>query len=547
MYEVLFALTAIFVIAALLLLIAARADLPVIPFYLLAGVLAGVAIDEAQLLDLAQWGIAFLVFLFGIHVDLEAFRSTGRISAGVGALQATAVGAVSYGFATTFGLDPLNALYFAVAAGLSSSLVATSYLDASDGSRPTFERLSESIHFVEDLLGVLVVLGLGAFVYAATPAWIQIAAAVGMVAFALFVRYVVFHRLTARLRGDAEVMMLVGVSFVIGFIAVAEFVGVSIIVGAFAAGIAVADDYPHSLELVDTVDDLEDFFSPIFFVTIGALLSVPGLETIGYTLALLVAILVLNPLVVAVVLLWRGFDGRTAVLTGLTLDQVSAFSLFVAIEALGAGAIARPVFDAVVLAAVVTMLVATYTARHAEAINEWIRGRGITRALGESRSERSQVADDLTDHVVIVDFEHGGRQVLEACSYLDRPMLVIEDNPILFEEIREECDNYVYGDVMNDRVWEQARLEEAALVVSLTPERDRARAVVDLETDVDRLIRVDDEATTREFLDHGARGVIYPDAIAAGRLRNDLHALLVDELTREAFTERGRSSTRLDD
>ncbi|SEH12400.1 transporter, CPA2 family (TC 2.A.37) [Natronorubrum sediminis] len=540
MYDILLALTLIFVLAAALLLVAARKGLSVIPFYLLAGIVAGAAIDETQLLDLAQWGIAFLVFLFGVHVDLEAVRSTGRVSVTVGVVQATVVGALTVGVGLAFGLDPLNAGYLGIAAALSSSLVATSYLGTERDVRPTYQQLAESIHLTEDLLGVLVVLSLSAFVYAATPAWEQFAVAGGLLALAVGIRYLLFHRLTARLRGDSEVMMLIGISFVVGFIALAEAADLSIVVGAFAAGIAIADDYPHSLELVDTVDDLEDFFSPIFFITLGALVAIPSLESLGYTLVLVIAVVIVNPLIVAFVLLRRGFDGRSAVLTGLTLDQVSTFSLFIAIEAFAADQIAREVFNAIVLAAVVTMLVATYTGRHAGEINRWLRDRGVAQRLGESVGNRTSVADDLSDHVIVVDFEHGGRQVLEACSRLDRPTLVIEDDPLLLEEVRDSCEHYVYGDVANDDVWEYANLESAALVVSLTPEHDRAEAVVDLETDVSRVVRVDEAETAEAFLDRGVDAVLNPDTIAADRVGDDLEALLSEELSREEFVERSR-------
>ncbi len=543
MYDILFALTLIFVLAAVLLVVAAQASLPVVPFYLLAGVLAGVAIDEAQLLDLTQWGIAFLIFLFGVHFDLEALGSRGRISTTAALTQAATIGVISYSAGLLFGLDSLNAVYFAVAATLSSSLVATSYLDTADGARPTFTRLAESIHFTEDILGVLIVLALSALVYSGSPAVTQFAVAAGMVAAALGIRYLFFHRLTARLQGDSEVMMLIGISFVIGFIALSELFGLSIVVGAFAAGIAIADDYPHSLELVDTVDDLEDFFSPIFFVTVGALLTVPGPLTVGYTFALVAAVLVLNPLVVAVVLLRGGFDGRTAVLTGLTLDQVSVFSLFIAIEALAEGAIDRAVFDAIVLAAVITLFAATYTSRHCEQINQWVRDWGFVRLLGKPPADRSQIRDDLVDHVIIVDFEQTSHPLIEACSAVDRPVVVIEDNPVRLADLEQRCQNYIYGDVLDDRLWELAQVEQAALVISLTPEYDRTKRVVELDEDTSRLVRVDDAETAREFLEYENVGVFDPYAISGERLTDELQALLADEISVEEFSdpETGRS------
>jgi len=538
MYEMLFALTLIFVIAALLLVIAAQAALPVVPFYLIAGVLAGAFIDETQLLDLAQWGIAFLVFLFGVHFDLEAFRTTARISVVVSVLQAGVVGAVAFGAGLAFGLDGLNAGYFAVVAALSSSIVAVSYLDTTNGIQPTFVQLAESIHFVEDLIGVIVVLSLSAVVYSPEPAPIQFATAAVMILTAVGIRYLLFHRLTAKLRGDTEVMMLIGVSFVIGFITLAEFVGLSIVVGAFAAGIAVADDYPHSLELVDTIDDLEDFFSPLFFITVGALLTVPGVETAGYALALIAAVLILNPLVVAFILLRGGFDERTAMLTGMTLDQVSVFSLFIAIEALAEGAISRSVFDAIVLATVITMFVGSYTARHNEAINRRLRRVGLFQALGGPSAEKSQVADNLSDHVIIVDFEQSSQPIIETCSQIGRDVLVIEDNPTRIAAISEQCENYIYGDVLSERLWKLANVEDAALIISLTPETDRARGVVELAVEVPRIVRVAEMSTARRFVDSKQTSVLSPSAIAGQQLTDDIDELLDAEISHEEFADR---------
>ncbi|GAB6880597.1 cation:proton antiporter [Halorubrum gandharaense] len=546
MYETLFALTTIFAVAAALLLVAARFDLPVIPFYLLAGALSGVVIDEARLFDLAQWGIAFIVFLFGVHVDLESVAARERAGVGVAVVQAVLIGSLGYLVATVIGLGPLNAVYFAVAAGLSSSLVAASYLDQRDGIRPTHRRLSEAIHFTEDLLGVAVVVALGAFVYADIAAPVQILIGAGILLGGLLVRYLLFHRLTALVRDDPEVLMMLGFSLVIGFIALAEAAGLSIVVGAFAAGVAVADDYPHSLALVDTLHDLRDFFAPVFFVTVGALLTVPTVATVGYTAALLFGVLFVNPLIVTLLALRVGYDGRTAVYTAAALDHVSAFSLFIAIEAIDAGLIARPLFDAIVWTAGISMVVSAYGVARAPRIHRLLRRSGLVDIVGTVPNGHTSVPDDLSNHVIVVDHRHGGDTVLSACADSDRGLVVVEDDPTVIDAVTERCDGYVYGDLLDDRVWERANLADAGLLVSLAPEADRAEVVAELDTDVPRVVRADDEALADRLLDAGVETVVAPETLAADRLTRNLDAVLAGDLPPDGLGNVDRGPTGSD-
>lgn len=520
MYDTLLAITVIFVVAAVLLVAAAQYPLPTVPLYIVAGIAAGLVIDEGLLLELAQWGIALIVFLFGVHVDLSAVRSRSRTSAVVGTLQATLVGALGFGAGVALGLSLENALFLGIAAGLSSSLVSTSYLDDSSSPASVTVELAESIHLVEDLLGVAVIVGLSAVVFVAEPTGLPVAGAVGLLAAALVIRYVVFDRLTAPISDDPELLMLVSFTFAIGAIAVAEAVGLSMVVGAFAAGIAVADDYPHSLALVDTLEDLEDFFAPIFFVTIGALLAWPSVETAGYTVVIVAATLFFNPVLVAALLLKRGYNGRTAAVTGLSLNQVSALSLFVAIEAVGAEVIDRSVFDAIILAAILTMVVTVYTTTWAGAISQWARERRLFERVGESPST-SLPADELTNHVIVAGSRYGGTGLRGTDESADRELVFVGDDR---ELTRTESTNYVYGDVSDERVWERARLADASAVISLYPDESRTRTVSSLETDAPLIVRADSSRTADEWLERGVSGVIETSQLTADAIRDVLES-----------------------
>jgi CPA2 family monovalent cation:H+ antiporter-2 len=535
--EVIGALTAIFVLAAVLLLAASRYSLPVIPFYLVAGILAGFVIAEEQLLDLAQWGIAFLVFLFGVGFDTAEVRDLGVDSAIIATVQLLVTGGAFYLVGLGLGLDPLNALYLAVAAALSSSLVSLS--EGSARPAVTFERLSQSIHFIEDLIAVVVVLGLSAFVYSAEPAGEQVAIGIGLMVAGVLIRRYLFDRI-ASLADDTEIMMLVGVSFIIGFIALSELAGISIVVGAFAAGIAIPREYPYNVEMLDAIEDLHDFFVPIFFLTLGALIAIPTLETAMYTFVLAVAILVVNPVIAVLLLIRRGYDPRTATLTSLSLDQVSEFSLIIAIGAFAAGTIEGALFEAIVLAAVVTMIVSAYTGRYSEEIHRALVERGIL--TDEDRvDERSNVADDISDHVIIVGYGTEGKEVARACETADRDYVVIENDPVLTEGIESAVENYAIGDVMGEHVWEVAAADRAELIVSTVIQEERSARVLDLDVEADVIVRATDGENARELFERGALYVGIPDLLAAEQLASQVATVLeADEARREQLRERSR-------
>jgi monovalent cation:H+ antiporter-2, CPA2 family len=537
--EVIGSLTLIFVVAATLLLVSNRYSLPAIPFYLVAGILVGVVITEEPLLDLAQWGIAFLVFLFGIDLEPGELRTVGRDGTIVATIQLSITGGLFYLIGLGLGLGPLNAFYLAVAAALSSSLVSLSHLEKRIRPRVTHERLGETIHFVEDLVAIAIILGLSAFVYSPEPAWLQLTSGVGLLVAGVLVRRYLFDRI-AGLAADAEILMLVAISFIIGFVALTELFEVSIVVGAFAAGIAVAREFPYDLEMVDAVEDLEDFFSPVFFVTLGTLVAIPTLGTAVFSLVLAVAVVLVNPTITALALVWRGYDPRTATLTGVNLDQVSEFTLIIAIGAIAAGTMAEALFEAIIFTAVLSMILSAYTSQYGEEIHRFVVERGLLTSDREKIDERSHVEEELTNHVIIVGYGTEGKEVALACEAVDRDYVVIENDPLLAEEIGGDVDNYAFGDVMGEAVWETARADRAALIVSTLVQEERSARVLELDIDADVIVRATDESAAEELFDRGALYVAVPDILAAERLTEQVGKVLEDEEYSEKLRERSR-------
>ena len=557
-------LAVVFVTAGVLSLVANHFGFSPIPFYVIAGILTGTVVDEPDVLQLALWGIAFLVFVFGIRIDFGALRSVLRDGESAAIAQLLVVGplafAIGFGVLELFEIDdPVqNAMYFAIAAMLSSTIVGGGLLEREIRNKFVHGRLASSIHLFDDLLAICVLLVLSAEVATAEAVTSKIGYGVLFLAAAALI-YRHGYPLLLRVAGDSEELLLMSsISILIAFIAAAEFVGISIVVGAFAAGIAIRAEGAQMLGVRNGIDSITDFFVAIFFVTVGALVSIPTLETFVLAGILCLLVLIANPLVMVFAFIFEGYDPRTAFYASTSLNQVSEFALVVAIQAvvLDHLEIATAIFDAIILAAAVTMILTAVTRRH----EEWLYG-GVIDRLTVARptqkvDRRSVVREDLTEHVVVVGFGRHARWLVDTCEDLGVSYVVIENDPARWDEMRRECENYVLGDAMASHPWELASVESASLVVSTVDHRQVSETILDLlpgtagtggehvsqapaiESPPDVILRAETAAEARELLEQGATFVNVPSVLAGDQFVDLLRAVISGD--------RGREEVRLD-
>ena len=540
MSELIAALSAVFITAGVLLLVANRLSLPTIPFYIIAGLIAGAFIPEGEVLELAQWGIAFLVFVFGVGIELPKLAGVFRDSELTAAAQLVVLGPVGFAVGVLLGFDALSALYFAIAATLSSTLVGTGLLTVEIRSNLAHGRLAKSIHLVDDFLAITLVLVLSATAFTGDAVAAKIGYGVLFVVLALLIQRHLFEYLMRFSEGSQELLMIGAISLLIGFLTLSEIVGISPVVGAFAAGLAIRRDHTRNLGMLNGIDSIADFFVVIFFVTLGALVSYPSLQVVVTAAALAFLTAVLKPVVTMVALIREGYDVRTATLTSASLDQISEFALIIAIQGLLIGRIAPELFDAIILAAALTMVTSSLTRQY----DEWVFTNVTGPLLGDRQTrkidEQSSADESLSDHVVIIGYGRMGRRLASVCDSEDTDYVVIENDPAMIPTLREDAASFVVGDAMYDYVWTKANVDDARLVVSTVDQRRVSDRVLGLDVDAEVVLRARDSTEAAELSEAGASFVIVADALAAERLEGLIGSLLADEIDREALKRRHR-------
>jgi len=539
MSEMLTAVAIIFIIAGPFLLFANRFDLPAPPLLILAGVVAGLFIDEALALELAQFGIALLVFAFGVGIQLSSIEPVLADSELVALGQIFVVGLLGVGVGVLFGLPVGESIYLGVAVALSSTIVATSLLQTEIRSNLVQGRLGQSIQFVQDLFAVGFILIVGAGVLELDPIVLQIGyGAVFLIAAVLVNRYV--FDVMGRLAGESDELMIVGViSMLVVFVGSAAAVDVPIVVGAFAAGLAVRHDPAQYLGLFNGLESIKDFFVAIFFVTVGALVVLPfvdlgvadSVETLTLVAGLVLVTAFVKPAVTIAILIHQGYEARTATLTGFSTDQISEFSLIIAIEALLVGLLTQSVFDAIVLAAAITMITSTVTYEHSERLYRLLANRGIVSGRHDRTDEMSDVPEDISDHVIVLGYGQKGKRMVEACERLDQPYVVIENNPMRYDSVCRECSAYVFADAMEPYTWEKANADDARVIMSMTSSELVSQRLLETEYDAKLILRAQDEASALSLLDAGATYVAVPDLLASEELVQHVQRLIDGEFT----------------
>jgi monovalent cation:H+ antiporter-2, CPA2 family len=531
----------IFVSAGLLLLIANQFRLPSVPFYLLAGLAIGWTIGQDDLLVLAQWGIAFLVFVFGIRLDLGDIQSVLRDGEVAALTQLIVVAPVAFGIGYLFGelygfAQPFrNALYFSAAVTLSSTIIGAGLLETEIRDNLIHGRLASSIHFFDDLVAIGLVLILSAEVLTGDTVAANIGYGVVLVLAGFVIYRHGFPLLVRAADGSDELVLMGSVSILVAFLAAAEYIGVSIVVGAFAAGIAIRNDETQSLAVGNGIASIRDFFVTIFFVTVGALVTVPSIEMATIALAIVGLVLVVNPVILILAFVYEGYDTRTAFFATSGLNQVSEFSIVIAIQAFLLGTIAESMFNAIILAAAVTMLLTAFIRRYEEELYSATVSTFFTEQRTRKVDEASRVDDDLSDHVVVVGYGRQGRRIVETLEDLGQPYVVIENDPVLRDRLEAECQQYVFGDAMSTYPWEKARVDDAAVVVSTVDHRPVSDHLLELGTDADIILRSDEPAGAEALLDAGATYVTVPNILAGEQLIDVVKRLIDEEIDRETL------------
>jgi Kef-type K+ transport system membrane component KefB len=476
---------ALLLAAALLGALALRLRQPLILAFIVVGVLEGPAVlgwvTAADQIDLlAKIGIALLLFVVGLKLDLRLVRTMGPLvlAAGLGQMAFSAL--LGYALSRGFGFEPIAALYTAGALAFSSTIIVVKLLSDKREIDALHGRTAVGVLIVQDLTVLLVIVGLTAFGGSEpedgiwrTAAEVLLKSAAVLAFLAVAMRYVL-PALLNHLASSSELLVLFAVAWAIALAAAAEWIGFSKEVGAFLGGVSLAST-PYREAIGARLVSLRDFLLLFFFIDLGAGLDLGLLlGQAGMAVALSLSVLLGKPFIFLVILGALGYRKRTGFLTGLSLSQISEFSLVLAALGLSLGHIDRSTVSVITLVALATIGVSTYLTLYAHPLYErlapWLR-------IFERRSPHPEelaggAAPDEPPDVILFGLGRYGGEIARGLVAKGRNVLGIDFDPQTVSAWQGEGLSACYGDAHDPELLPHLPLARAEWVVSTAVERD---------------------------------------------------------------------------
>jgi CPA2 family monovalent cation:H+ antiporter-2 len=484
-------LVLVFGVSMLVVYLFHRLRQPTIIGFLATGVLMGpyglsLIADVHQVEMLAEIGVVLLLFTIGLEFSISKLNTMRQLVLGGGSLQVLGTILLIAGGAWLIGLPPAQAVFFGFLLALSSTAIVLKILmDRGEIDSPQ-GRFAVGILLFQDICVVPLMLFTPLLSGKQAVGPVAILLVLGKVVLTVILIFFLSRLLVPRLLFEVvkirspEVFSISIILICLGTAWATSQIGLSLALGAFLAGMVIAEsEYSH--QVLANILPLRDSFISLFFISVGMLMNVRTLLNHPLEVAgTLTAILVGKTVVVIGCVLALGYPLRVAALVGCALAQVGEFSFVLSKVGWEWGLITPRLNQYFLSASVVSLLLTPFLIQispklaagigRLQRLERWFPGRRFEK-LEPERVE-------LRDHVIIVGYGPGGRNLAKVLKATGVPYCILELNGETVRQMRQLGEPIYYGDVASQEILKHLAIHHArALVVAISDPASIRRSV----------------------------------------------------------------------
>jgi len=471
----------ILALAALLGAVGQLLKQPLIVMFIALGIIVGPSVlnvvkSVEKIHLLAEIGIAVLLFIVGLKLDLRIIKSVGKIALLTGLGQVIFTSLFGYLIGLALGFTSLHSFYIAVALTFSSTIIIVKLLSDKKEIDSLHGQIAIGFLIVQDIVVILVMIVLSAIQKGGETSLSEditrtLIAGFGLLGFTVIAMKWILPKLTAHLAKSQELLTLFAIAWAVLLASVGELIGFSGEVGAFLAGMSLASsEFKESIS--GRLVSLRDFLLLFFFVNLGANLDlsiIGGQVSSAFYFSLFV--LVGNPIIVLIIMGAMGYRKRTSFLAGLTVAQISEFSLIFAGLGLAVGHITNEIVGLITLVGLITIGLSTYLILYSHQIFEF-----ISPALNIFQRKESFVENDSYNlkfkkfDVVIFGLGRFGKRLSEMFdNHNEISYLGVDFDPGVIKEWHDMGKDIIYGDIDDPELLERIPYQDSRIIICTVP------------------------------------------------------------------------------
>jgi Kef-type K+ transport system membrane component KefB/Trk K+ transport system NAD-binding subunit len=466
-------------VAAAIAAIGLKLRQPLIISFLFAGILVGPSaiglVEDAHEIELlASIGISLLLFVVGLRLDVGMIRTVGPVALATGLGQVAFTSLIGFFIALGFGMPVVTAVYVAVALTFSSTIIVVKLLSDKKEIDSLHGRIAVGFLIVQDIVAILALIGLTAFrggqesrSFLTESLWVLGKGLLLLGTIVALMRWVLPRALNYIARSQ-ELLVLFAITWAVVLSSTAELLGFSKEVGAFLAGVSLASTQQRDAIGARLVV-LRDFLLLFFFINLGAQLDLSALEAeVGKASVFSVFVLVGNPLIVLAIMGLMGYRRRTGFMSGLTVAQISEFSLILAALGLSLGHIDTSAMSLITLVGLVTIFASTYMILYSGPLHARLSGvLNIFERSDPYREAKAGTEAAPADHhlIVVMGLGNYGSAIAFRLQQHGWHLLAVDFDPQALDRGREMGMPVLYGDVGDPEMLAQLPLDQAQWVL----------------------------------------------------------------------------------
>jgi len=532
----------IIIIATIFALIARLLKQPLIPAYIIGGVIIGpiglgLIKSNEVITVLSEIGIAFLLFFAGLEISFKKLKDVTKVSTIAGLAQVFTVGMIASVIAIIFSFSKPEIIFLALAIAFSSTAIVAKILADRNELNTLHARIAIGMLLLQDIIAII------ALTVLSTKA-LSIEAMIGpllkvmiLILFAFLLSKTILKPIFLFAASSVELLFLTAIAIcflfsLLAFLPIAGLPSLSIVIGSFIAGVMLANS-PFKIEIESKVLSLRDFFVTIFFVSVGMQLVLSEIsKQILPLICFMATVVFIEPYISMIFVRLFGYTKKTSFLAGFFQGQTSEFSLILMAQGLVLGHVTKSSFSMIVLITLITMSATPFfIANEHFFFSKFSKVLNILRRLPVK--EKVEYITKNKKKIVLFGCHRMGRVFLKAFSKVKESVIVVDINPEITKKLTKQNISNIYGDIADPDVINKINFKDIKLAISTVPEKSDNLFIIKKvkEANPDTLIFVtsDHISEALELYKKGADYVILPQIVGGERCISLLKSIIKEK------------------